>query len=135
MARLRIPRLIPVALVLVAGLLFAGRAQAQCDVTNPMLTCPVAECIALQAQVHAPDSCGPPAPLACRNVTGCFNLRAMRQQWLNCYVARSRINVRCFGGGDMGHQIAAAQAIQNVYACDSIIALPEPEGCADPCPF
>jgi hypothetical protein len=135
MVRLRIPRLFPVALVLVVGLLFAGKAEAQCVEGNPLMTCPVAECIALQAQVHAPGSCGPPAPFACRNVTGCFTLRAMRQQWLNCYVARSRINVRCFGGGDIGHQTKAAEAIQHVYACDAIIALPEPEGCADPCPF
>jgi hypothetical protein len=134
MVRPEIPRLTPVALALVVGLLFAARTEAQCIAGNPLLTCPVAECIALQAQVHAPGSCGPPAPLACRNVAGCFNLRAMRQQWLNCYIARNRINARCFGGGDLGHQIAAAQAIQNVGACDAIIALPEPEGCADPCP-
>lgn len=131
--RARISRLFPVALLLGVGLLFAGEAEAQCAVTNPMLTCSVAECVALQSQVHAPDSCGPPAPLSCANVTGCFNLRAMRQRWLNCYIARSRINVRCFGGGDLGHQIAASMAIGNVNTCDSIIALPEPRGCADPC--
>lgn len=131
----KIPRLFAVASVVVVGLLFAGKAEAQCVEGNPLMTCPVAECIALQALVHAPNSCGPPAPLACRNVTGCFNLRAMRQQWLTCYIARNRINARCFGGGDIGHQMAAAQAIQNVSACDAIIALPEPEGCADPCPF
>lgn len=94
--------------------------------------CSVAECQGLQVNVNS--ACKNPAPTSCRNIVGCNPLRAMKQRWLNCYTARTIINERCFAGGDIGHQQAAAQAIQNVSVCDARIALPEPVGCADPCP-
>lgn len=125
--------------MLVAGLLVWDDAQAQqgCVAGNPLMMCPVEECIALQANVHGPNACGDPvsgnSPVACRNIAGCFNLRQTRQRWLNCYTARNIINARCWNGGDLGHQQQAAQAIQNVAACDLKIKLPEPEGCADFC--
>ncbi|HWN43392.1 MAG TPA: hypothetical protein VNW71_14285 [Thermoanaerobaculia bacterium] len=132
MVRFMIPRSALLAFALFAGFLLAGEASAQCDVNNPLMTCPLAECIMLQGQVHAPDSCGPPAPLACRNVVGCFNRQQMKARWLRCYETRNRINVRCFSGGDMGHQIQAAQAIQNATECTPLIAEPPPLGCG-PC--
>ena len=132
MMRLRIPKLIPAALLLLAGLFFAGRAEAQCSTSNPLMTCPLAECITLQADVNA--SCKSPAPVSCAGLSGCSVLQAEKTKWLACYAARSRIMVRCFGGGDLGHQQAATQAIQNVATCDARIKLPQPVGCADPCP-
>ena len=69
-----------------------------------------------------------------RIATGCSDLRAMRGIWLVCYTARSIINSRCYAGGDWNHQREAAEAIRHVGICDKVIALPEPIGCADPCP-
>ena len=91
--------------------------------------CSVAECIALQAAVDGTKG----AP-SCKNVSGCTPLRSARQQWLDHYTARSIINGRCYAGGDIGHQIAAANAIEHVGKCDARIALPQPVGCEDPCP-
>ncbi|MES1242911.1 MAG: hypothetical protein ABUT39_14950 [Acidobacteriota bacterium] len=132
MARFMIPKPVLVALALFAGLLFAGGARAQCDVNNPLMLCPLNVCIALQADVVL--SCKTPAPMSCAGITGCSLLQAEKTKWLACYAARSRINVTCFGGGNLGHQQAAAQAIQNVATCDVRIKLPRPVGCADPCP-
>ena len=131
---LRISKFAPVALALAAAFLFAGEAQAQrgCDAANPLMLCPLAECVALQANVNS--ICKNPAPVSCNSLTGCNVLRRERQHWLDCYTARNIINARCWGGGDPGHQQAAAQAIQNVSTCDARIALPDPVGCADPCP-
>ncbi len=133
MVRTSLSKLAPAAFVLAAGLFFAGRAEAQCDVNNPLMLCPLAECIQLQSEVHAPDSCGPPAPLACRRVVGCTELRRMKQRWLTCYATRTRINMRCFAGGDFNHQVEAMKAIINVAACTVLIAQPPPDGCGE-CP-
>jgi hypothetical protein len=106
-------------------------AQRGCDAANPLMLCPLAECIALQADVTL--RCKTPAPSSCSGITGCSALRAMKQRWLDCAAARSRINARCWAGGDPGHQQQVAQAYQNVATCDARIALPRPVGCADPC--
>lgn len=132
----RISQFVPVALVAGAAFLFAEPAHAQrgCAFATG---CTFAECVAYQAAVKGPDACGDPAlgnaPLSCAPGIGCFNLRDRKRRWLNCYTARTIINERCFGGGDLGHQQAAAQAATNMGNCDNIIAMPEPEGCADPC--
>lgn len=132
MVKLRIPKLTPAALALAAGLFFAGQAGAQCDVNNPLMLCPLSVCVTLQADVTL--SCKTPPPVSCAGLSGCGVLQAEKTKWLACYAARSRINVTCFGGGDLGHQQAAAQAIMNVSTCDARIRLPQPVGCADPCP-
>ena len=130
MVRSRI--LTPAGLALLAGLFFSADAGAQCSTANPMMTCPLAECVALQADVTL--NCKTPPPVSCAGISGCSLLQAEKSKWLACYASRSKINVRCFGGGDLGHQQAAAQAIQNVGTCDARIKLPRPVGCADPCP-
>jgi hypothetical protein len=135
--KLRISHLAPLAFVLAAAFLFTGPAHAQrgCAFATG---CTFAECVAYQAAVKAPNSCGDPAlgnsPRSCAPGIGCFNLKERKQRWLTCYTTRTIINEKCFGGGDLGHQQAAAQAILNVGTCDAIIPLPEPEGCGDPCP-
>ena len=133
MARFMIPKPVLVALALFAGLLFAGGASAQCDVNNPLMTCPLAECIALQADVVL--ICKTPAPVSCESLSGCNVLRREKQHWLGCYTARTIINQRCFGGGNLGHQERAAEAIRHVGVCEARMRLPEPIGCGDPCPF
>jgi len=131
---LRISRFSPAAIAVLAAFLFAGDAQAQrgCFPGNPLMQCPVEECIELQASVNL--ICKTPPPVSCSGLAGCNVLRREKQHWLDCYIARNIINARCWGGGDLGHQQAAAQAIQNVGVCESMIALPQPVGCADPCP-
>lgn len=112
-----------------------ARAVRGCT-ADPALSgrvCTEATCLALQADVTASCKSG---NVSCNKISGCFNLRAMRQKWLDCYVARSRINTVCWAGGDLGHQQAAAQAMQNVSTCDARIALPTSAGgCADDCPL
>jgi hypothetical protein len=131
---LKVAKLAPVAFAALAALAFAGAANAErgCDAANPLMLCPLAECIALQANVNS--ICKNPAPVSCGGLEGCNVLRREKQHWLDCYTARNIINARCWAGGDLGHQQAAAQAIQNVGICDARIALPDPIGCADPCP-
>ena len=132
----RVSKFAPAVLV-AAGILIAGEARAERGcLEDPVLTgrtCTELECVALQANVN--NSCKNPAPISCNSISGCFLLRQEKQKWLSCYEARSIINARCWSGGDFGHQQAAAQAIQNVGTCEARIALPQPTGCADPCPF
>ncbi|MBL1274751.1 MAG: hypothetical protein COB30_001560 [Ectothiorhodospiraceae bacterium] len=93
--------------------------------------CSVAECEALQATMKV--TCGKVS--SCEKIsTGCSDLQAMKGKWLACYTERNIINNRCYAGGDLGHQMAAASAIEHVGKCEKMIALPEPIGCADPCP-
>ncbi len=138
---LRISRFAPAAL-LAAGLLIAGGARAQqqplrgCYEGNPLMTCDVAVCIALDDLVHGPDSCSSRTdPLSgCSSITGCFNLRQARARWLRCYEVRSHLNEVCWGGGDFDHQNEAAIAIKKVAECDARIKLPVTlGGCGDPC--
>lgn len=133
MVRFRIPSLAPAALMLLAGLFFAGDASAQCDAANPLMKCPLAECIALQANVN--QICKNPAPVSCERLSGCNVLRREKQHWLNCYTARTIINMRCWDGGDWDHQDRAAEAIRHVGVCEARMRLPDPIGCGDPCPF
>ena len=125
------------AAVLVLCLAGAGPAFADRACTgDPLLTgrtCSEAECITLQADVNL--KCKSPAPVGCNNLSGCNVLRREKQRWLDCAISRDRINARCWSGGDAGHQQASAQAWQNVGTCQARIALPEPVGCADPCPL
>lgn len=126
----------PTALLALACMLVAGDARAdracEAPASTTGRTCDVAQCLALQATVNA--ACKTPAPNSCARISGCAALRQERSRWLQCYIARSTINSVCWSGGDAGHQQAAAQAAQNLGTCDARIALPEPVGCASPCP-
>ena len=133
-------RSVPFHTLLLLGLLLVGAAApAAADrgcLGDPALTgrtCSEAECVALQGNVNG--ACKNPAPRSCNNISGCGALRFEKGKWLACANARDIINARCWGGGDSGHQQASAQAWQNVGNCEARIALPEPVGCADPCPF
>ena len=110
----------------------AALAQRGCDAANPLMLCPLAVCIALQVNVNS--ICKSPAPVSCNSLSGCNVLQRERQHWLDCYTARTIINNTCWGGGDLGHQEAEANAITQVGVCSARIALPQPIGCADPCP-
>lgn len=120
------------ALATFAGAAQAAQAQRACDAANPLMLCPVSVCIALQANVVS--ICKSPAPVSCNSLSGCNVLQRERQHWLDCYTARTIINNTCWGGGDLGHQQAEANAITQVGICSDRIALPQPVGCADPCP-
>jgi hypothetical protein len=111
-----------------------AQAQRRCELPAELTgrTCPVEVCIALQDAVDL--ACKSPAPTSCKNISGCSALLAMRARWESCRDARVTINATCWGGGDGGHQQAITQANINIANCDARIALPEPVGCADPCP-
>lgn len=134
MTLLRNPKvlLLPVVLLLVLAVAPRAGAERACREDNPLMKCPVEVCIALQDDVNRICK---PKPKACQNTTGCFNLRQTRQRFLDCYAARSRINVTCWDGGDPRHQAEQIEAIEQVYVCEARMRLPEPIGCADPCPF
>jgi hypothetical protein len=127
------------AVLTVAGFLIAGEARAQCSDSNPEMKCPLATCQFLQSIVKSAAACGDfkagvQQPKSCNGISGCAALQAMRGRWEACRDARIDINVTCFSGGNPGHQTAADQAALNVANCSTRIALPEPTGCADPCP-
>jgi hypothetical protein len=129
----------PLTRLLLALLLAAAALPASADrgcLGDPLLTgrtCSEVECVALQANVNS--ACKNPAPRSCNSISGCGALRFEKGRWLACANARDIINARCWGGGDPGHQQASAQAWQNVGNCTIRMRLPEPIGCADPCPF
>lgn len=129
---LRNTRCLAVALFGVAALWLGRAAEAQCVTGNPLMLCPLSVCLTLQADVTL--QCKTPPPTSCAGIVGCSALQAMKTRWLACGAARSRINVTCFGGGDLGHQTALAQVYTNVGTCEARIALPRPTGCTDPCP-
>lgn len=133
MARFMNPRSALVALALFAGLFFAGGASAQCDANNPLMMCPLAECLTLQGTVN--QICKNPAPVSCENLEGCNVLRREKQHWLDCYTARTIINERCWSGGNWEHQWNQSEAIRHVGVCEARMRLPDPIGCGDPCPF
>ncbi|HYO52213.1 hypothetical protein [Archangium sp.] len=136
MSILRNSRLAPASFMVLACVLGASNAWAdrKCE-EDPAITgrtCSMVDCLSLQSNVNS--ACKNPEPVSCRRLSGCNVLRQERDRWLQCYIARTIINSRCWNNGDPGHQRAAAQAIQNVSACDAKIAEPKPVGCADPCP-
>lgn len=136
---MRVLKLAPAMLVALAWL-GAAPAQAQCSESNPEMKCPLEVCRALQAIVKSATACGDfkagiSQPISCNKISGCSALRAMRTRWVNCRDARNNINNTCFSGGNQGHRQAASAADLNVRNCDTRIALPEPIGCADPCPW
>jgi len=122
---------------LVAGAFLLAReavAERRCE-EDPAISgriCSVEECILLSDAVHADDACG--GVSSCENIEGCSALQAMKQKWLNCYTRRITVNARCWSNFDLDHQWQAAEAIRHVGVCDGRIKLPQPVGCADPCP-
>lgn len=128
-------RLLPLILPIILSFLAeSARAERGCleDPAVSGRTCSAEKCIELQADVN--QICKNPAPRSCAKITGCRALRQERQHWLDCYVARTKINATCWSGGDLGHQERAASAIKHVYLCENEMAKPEPVGCGDPCP-
>jgi len=125
-----------IALAAAGTLLLARDASAERRCEEPAeLTgriCSVEECVLLSDAVHAPDACG--GVSSCEDIEGCALLQAMRQKWLNCYTRRITVNARCWSNFDLDHQWQAAEAIRHVGVCDERMKLPQPEGCADPCP-
>lgn len=132
---LRISKLAPAAL-LALGLLVAGEARAERACEKPASetgrVCPVAVCIALQDEVNR--LCKTPAPTSCRRISGCAALQAMRARWVACRDSRVEIRSVCFPAGEPGHDLQITMRNGNIADCDARIALPEPVGCADPCP-
>ncbi|PYQ07813.1 MAG: hypothetical protein DMF82_02840 [Acidobacteria bacterium] len=130
------PAAVLVALAAAGTLLLVpdARAERRCE-EDPAISgriCSEAECILLSDAVHAPDACG--GVSSCEDISGCSALTAMRQKWLNCYTRRITVNARCWSNFDLDHQWQAAEAIRHVGVCDERMKLPQPEGCADPCP-
>ncbi|HEY2943286.1 MAG TPA: hypothetical protein VGN09_12705 [Vicinamibacteria bacterium] len=125
-----------VAFAAAAVLLLARDASAERRCEEPAeltgRTCSVEECILLSDAVHAPDACG--GASSCETMTGCSALQQMRQRWLNCYTRRITVNARCWSDFDLDHQWQAAEAIRHEGICAARMRLPQPEGCADPCP-
>ena len=95
-------RLALVAVVATFAAADATLAERACSETNPLMMCPVEECIALQASVNS--ICKNPAPVSCNRLSGCERLKREKQHWTRCALARDLINGRCWGGGDPGQE-------------------------------
>ena len=117
--------------ILATLMIVSNQVLARGCASSANVGCSIAECLALQANKDTACS----GKKSCERIaTGCSDLRAMKSIWLSCYTARNIINNRCYAGGDWDHQWQAAEAIRHVGICNRMIALPEPIGCADPCP-
>lgn len=95
---------------------------------NPA-ACSLAECIARHDLKD--EICN--QPRSCRGVFGCAALKSKLALNQNCIAAREYVD-ECFFLPHPGHVTANAEARNAIATCERKIALPEPEGCADPCP-
>ena len=81
---------------------------------GPPGLCSEEEHAALQKQVH--DICDENKS-KCNPTLDCNTLRFRRQENLNCALARTTLNVKCFDGGDPRHQKELAKAWKAVANC------------------
>ncbi len=94
---------------------------------NPA-ACSLEECLARGAAKDAACS-----GYSCQGVTGCAALQAKLAKGEACLAAREFVSLCYFVPHD-GHVAAMAQVRNAIARCTRKIALPEPIGCADPCP-
>jgi hypothetical protein len=137
----RISKFGPAAL-LVVGLLVAGEARAQQakrGCYEKPGNCTVAECLVLQSNVKAPDSCSTPesALKGCAKLRTCSEMKEARSRWLKCSLSRSFINNACFDGGSPEHVAQQAIALEKSRECTAKIENDEceedPEDPKNPC--
>lgn len=57
----------------------------------------------------------------CSSNDGLSMLTAKKRAWLDLAAARATMNETCFDGGDLGHQIALANAYGAIANCDKLI--------------
>ena len=95
---------------------------------NPA-ACSLEECYARQANKNT--MCN--QPRSCGGISGCAELQRRLGVNQSCLAAREFVGA-CFFVSDPGHDAAISQVRSAIATCNSRIALPEPVGCADPCP-
>jgi len=80
------------------------------------------ECARLNDQVQAAKKrVGMFQPAACKPGMSRYDLRRRFDAWLNLAIARARRDIRCWGGGDEGHQDAHAAAWTHVGNCGALM--------------
>ena len=72
-------------------------------------------------------------PASCTGIVGCAELQRRRALNVQCISLRQSVGA-CYIVPHAGHQQQIAQRRNMIAKCDRKIALPEPQGCADPCP-
>lgn len=95
---------------------------------NPA-ACSLEECLARGVAMHA--ICDQPS--SCKGVFGCAELQRRRALNQQCIDLRNHVQ-GCYFLPDPNHDIQIAGLNNAIARCDHKISLPEPEGCADPCP-
>lgn len=55
--------------------------------------------------------------LGCNGITSSRVAKYRAKFWLELYELRSKLNERCFSGGNLGHKEAAARALQSFNNC------------------
>ncbi len=125
------------ALLLLALTASNAWAERPCLEEGIDRTCDPDECVALQDIVNAyckPFGAGS-EPTRCEELIGlpssevCQALEQAKDNWQDCESSRGDINDRCWNGGDLGHQIAQANAGEQVRACENFISVI----CGNPC--
>jgi hypothetical protein len=95
---------------------------------NP-LACSESECttryLAMKAICNQPSSC--------ERIVGCTELKRRLGLHQSCIAAREFVQ-GCFLLREPGHDEQIASRRNGIAKCSARIALPEPIGCADPCP-
>jgi hypothetical protein len=86
------------------------------------------QCAALAAAVQIAKGAAN-AMGACNSGDSCAVLKAKSAVWLSVALARSRLNVKCFCGGDPGHQQQLAQVWTVIGNCTKCLIN---NGCAGP---
>ena len=80
------------------------------------------ECARLNDEVQsAKRRVGMFQPAACKPGMSRYDLRQRFDAWLNLAIARARRDIRCWGGGDEGHQDAHAAAWTHVGNCGGLM--------------
>jgi hypothetical protein len=122
-------------------LLFAQEIFAQgipiCS-QDPAVTgmvCTEEECIIRQALVEA--TCKTPGVHSCMGQEGCEWLEEIKAKREACLVARLNMKGYCFprpNPRSAGHDEEIRKVVAGILVCDERIAMPQPIGCANPCP-
>lgn len=74
-----------------------------------------------QLQQAVKNACKLPPLEACDASQDCLTLKSNYNHFMACYAARVEINNKCYDGGDLGHSIAADNALRGANNCRIII--------------
>ena len=120
-------------LLLGAGALAAPTRAIDDGWGEPTRTCSDPEFVALDTAVAL--QCARREQMTCLNVSGCFNLRRMRDIMAACKNAVDALNFACYGGSYVELTADSLSLEAQMDICSERIAMRPPVGCGRPCPL